>query len=55
MELTLRVVQVEMAEVETGLLLRKAQEAEAEIARIREENAKSESEKRLLEIKVCVI
>ena len=42
---------MELAEVETGLLLRKAQEAEAEIALIRAEKAQTEAAKLALEQK----
>ena len=43
--------QVELAEIETGLLLKKAQEAEAMIAKIREEKAQTEAAKKALEEK----
>eukprot|EP00048_Salpingoeca_helianthica_P002831 m.61195 g.61195 ORF g.61195 m.61195 type:complete len:583 (+) comp12331_c0_seq2:54-1802(+) len=43
---------IEIAEVETGLLLRKAHEAEAAYARVRQEQARTEDEKRTLERKV---
>lgn len=38
-----------MAEVETGLLLRKSQEAEAIIERIRQEKARTDAEKMRIE------